>query len=116
TTGITGKKEGKALWKKGSAYLTTRLIPVVPVFPVVWPLLFQLKIGINLGPDLFRHQPWMNLDNQPSGFDRRIGLGPGFRFFGRFRVEDENSAQITVLHKRAGSEHLSFVHHSADVP
>jgi hypothetical protein len=39
TTGSTGKKEEKALWKTGSAYLTTKLIPVFPVFPVVGPLL-----------------------------------------------------------------------------
>jgi hypothetical protein len=30
-TVITGKKVEKALWEKSSAYLTTRLIPVIPV-------------------------------------------------------------------------------------
>jgi len=35
TTGITGIKEEKALWKKGSACLTTKLIPVSPVIHVV---------------------------------------------------------------------------------
>jgi hypothetical protein len=44
--GDHGSKEEKALWKKGSAYLTTNLIRVIPVFPVVGPLLFQLKTGI----------------------------------------------------------------------
>jgi hypothetical protein len=37
--GTTGNKEENALWKKGSAYLTTMLIPVIDVFPVVEPLL-----------------------------------------------------------------------------
>jgi hypothetical protein len=37
--GEHGEKEEKALWKKGSAYLTTKLIPVFPVLPVVGPLL-----------------------------------------------------------------------------
>jgi len=57
----------------------------------------------------------MNLDNQPSGFDRRIGLSPSLSLFGRFRVEDKNSAQIAVPHKRAGRERLSFINHSADI-
>jgi hypothetical protein len=30
-----GEKKEKALWKKGSAYLTTKLIPVVPVIHVI---------------------------------------------------------------------------------
>jgi hypothetical protein len=33
--GEHGEKEEKALWKKGSAYLTTKLIPVFPALPVV---------------------------------------------------------------------------------
>jgi hypothetical protein len=33
--GITEKKEQEALWKKGSAYLTTKLLTVIPVFPAV---------------------------------------------------------------------------------
>jgi hypothetical protein len=28
-----GKKEEKVLWMKGSTYLTTKLIPVIPVVP-----------------------------------------------------------------------------------
>jgi hypothetical protein len=33
--GDHGEKEEKALWKKDSAYLTTKLVPVIPVIPIV---------------------------------------------------------------------------------
>jgi hypothetical protein len=37
--GEHGEKEEKALWEKGSTYLTTGHIFVISVFPVVVPLL-----------------------------------------------------------------------------
>src|SRR5215813_13103035 len=41
----------------------------------------------DLWPDFLCHQPGVNLDNHPSSFNQRVGLGPGLRLFGRFRVE-----------------------------
>src|SRR3989442_262985 len=46
--GDTGKKEEKALWKKGSAHLLTKFIPVFPVFPVVGlHSQFNSRLGLN---------------------------------------------------------------------
>jgi hypothetical protein len=43
--GNTGKKEEKALWKNGSTYLTTRLIPVIPV--VLTSSEFNSRLGLS---------------------------------------------------------------------
>jgi len=43
--GITGKKEEKALWNEGSAYLTTKLIPVFPVVPASSE--FNSRLGLS---------------------------------------------------------------------
>jgi len=40
-----GEKRGKALWKKGSARLLTKFIPVLPVVPVV--LLLNPRLGLS---------------------------------------------------------------------
>jgi hypothetical protein len=37
--GDHGEKQEKALWKKGSAYLTAKLIPALPALPAVKTLL-----------------------------------------------------------------------------
>src|SRR5262245_24589860 len=39
-----GEKVEKALWKKGSANLLTKFIPVFPVIPVVGPLLSSTQL------------------------------------------------------------------------
>jgi hypothetical protein len=56
--GEHGEKEGKALWKKGSAYLTTRLTPVIPA------RLLKKCFGIEdiVVSVKFRHNiSWLNL-------------------------------------------------------
>jgi hypothetical protein len=45
SAGNTEKKEEKILWKKGSAYLTTKLIPVIPVVPAFSE--FNSRLGLS---------------------------------------------------------------------
>jgi len=41
---ITGIKEEKALWRNGSAYLITKVVPVFPVVPASYE--FNSRLGL----------------------------------------------------------------------
>src|SRR6266536_3297678 len=60
-------------------------------------------------------KPSMQLDCQPSRFDRRVAIHERARLLHGLELENEHAAQIAVVGKRTGNDQLAGLRHPAEV-